>query len=282
MFFVATQEESFARARVAGREAPPLHALLSSGDSRLQRKVGVQMNIFQNLDDLLVSKETEQPSSITDLLLLTTDIRTKLGGEGYLVESYLSHFFQAVIASSSQEAVSDGYEVSSELRDLCFYALDAASGNSSEHKHRPFQLTNTGAEAEEHPFYPEVKQNFEEHSDQSAQRFTVVNRHYALLAEKFLQYAMSRFLSDKRENVTEVLQNADLNMLYDRISAIVGGPLMERLNWMLKEQFLAVPASVGFSYGLSCALLDSLVYEDSKTGKQVFQLLMDDCSEKLK
>ena len=39
---------------------------------------------------------------------------------------------------------------------------------------------------------------------------------------------------------------------------------------------------MGFSYGLSCALLDSLVYEDSKTGKQVFQLLMDDCSEKLK
>jgi hypothetical protein len=39
---------------------------------------------------------------------------------------------------------------------------------------------------------------------------------------------------------------------------------------------------MGFSYGLSCALLDSLVYEDSETGKQVFQLLMDDCSEKLK
>ena len=146
------------------------------------------MNIFQNPEDLLVSKETEQPGSITDLLLLATDIRTKLGGEGYLVESYLSHFFQAVIASSSQEAVSDGYEVSSDLRDLCFYTLDAALGNSSEHKHRPFQLTNTGAEAEKHPFYPEVKQNFEEHSDQSAQRFTVVNRHYALLAEKFLQY----------------------------------------------------------------------------------------------
>lgn len=240
------------------------------------------MNIFQNPEDLLVSKEAEQPGSITDLLLLATEIRAKLGGEGYLVESYLSHFFQAVIASSSQDAASDGYEVSSELRDLCFYVLDAASGDSSEHKHRPLQLTDTGAEAEEHPFYPEVKRNFEEHSDQSAQRFTVVDRHYALLAEEFLQYAMSRFLSDKKENVTEALQNADLNMLYDRISAVIGEPPMERLNRMLKEQFLAVPASMGFSYGLSCALLDSLVYEDSETGKQVFQLLMDDCSEKLK
>ena len=93
---------------------------------------------------------------------------------------------------------------------------------------------------------------------------------------------MSRFLSDKRESISEVLQNADLNMLYDRISVVVGEPPMERLNRMLKEQFLAIPASMGFSYGLSCALLDSLVYEDSKTGKQVFQLLMDDCSEKLK
>ena len=137
-----------------------MHVLLSAGDSRLQRKVGVQMNIFQNLEDLLVSKETEQPGSITDLLLLATEIRAKLSGEGYLIESYLSHFFQVVIASSSQDAASDGYEVSSELRDLCFYVLDATSGDSSEHKHRPFQLTNTGAEAEEHPFYQEVKQNF--------------------------------------------------------------------------------------------------------------------------
>lgn len=239
------------------------------------------MNIIQKPEDLLFSKEAEQPGSITDLLRLAAEIRTKLGGEGYLIESYLSHFFQAVIASSSQEAVSDGYEISSELRDLCFYVLDAASGDS-EHKHRPFQLTDTGTEAEEHPFYPEVTRNFEKHSDQSAQRFTVVNRHYALLAEKFLQYAMSRFLSDKKENVTEALQNADLNMLYDRISVVVGEPPMERLNRMLKEQFLAIPASMGFSYGLSCALLDSLVYEDSKTGKQVFQLLMDDCSEALK
>ena len=240
------------------------------------------MNIFQNPQDLLVPKEAKQPGSITDLLLLATEIRAKLSGEGYLIESYLSHFFQVVIASSSQDAASDGYEVSSELRDLCFYVLDAASGDSSSHKHRPLQLTDTGAEAEEHPFYPEVKRNFEEHSDQSAQRFTVVDRHYALLAEEFLQYAMSRFLSDKKENVTEALQNADLNMLYDRISAVIGEPPMERLNRMLKEQFLAVPASMGFSYGLSYALLDSLVYEDSKTGKQVFQLLMDDCSEKLK
>ena len=240
------------------------------------------MNIFQNPEDLLVSKEAEQPGSITDLLLLATEIRVKLGGEGYLVESYLSYFFQAIIASSSQDAASDGYEVSSELRGLCFYVLDAASGDSSEHKHRPFQLADTDTEAEEHPFYPEVTRNFEKHSDQSAQRFTVVNRHYALLAEKFLQYAMSRFLSDKKENVTEAFQNADPNMLYDRISAVVGESPMERLNRMLKEQFLAIPASMGFSYGLSCALLDSLVYEDGETEKQVFQLLMDDYSETLK
>ena len=240
------------------------------------------MNIFQNPEDLLGSREAEQPGSVTDLLQLASEIRTKLSGEGYLIESYLSRFFQAVIASSSQEAVSAGYEVSSELRDLCFYVMDAASGDSSSHKHRPFQLTGTGTEVETNPFYPEVKRHFEERPDQSAQRFTVANRHYALLSEEFIQYAMSRFLSDKKEIITEVLQNADLNMLYDRISAAVGEPPMERLNRMLKEQFLAVPASMGFSYGLSCALLDSLVYEDSETGKQVFQLLMDDCSETLK
>ena len=92
------------------------------------------------------------------------------------------------------------------------------------------------------------------------------------------------FLGNKigQVSISEVLQNADMNMLYDRISVVVGELPMERLNRMLKEQFLAVPASMGFSYGLSCALLDSLVYEDSKTGKQVFQLLMDDCSEVLK
>lgn len=67
------------------------------------------MNFFQNSEDLLGSKEAEQPGSVTDLLRLAAEIRTKLGGEGYLIESYLSRFFQAVIASCSQEAVSDGY-----------------------------------------------------------------------------------------------------------------------------------------------------------------------------
>ena len=73
----------------------------------------------------------------------------------------------------------------------------------------------------------------------------------------------------------------DLNTLYESISAAIGEPSMDKLNRMLREQFLAVPVSSGFAYGLSCALLESLNYQDSETGKKVFQLMMDDLSGEL-
>ena len=239
------------------------------------------MNIFKDLEGILASQKAEQTSSATDLLRLAAEIRTKLGGQGYLVESYLSHVFEALVATSGYDAASTGFEESAKLRNLCFHAMDSRFAEEAQQpRHLEFQLTDVRKESQEHPFYPVVKRHFKEYPDKLRQRFTIVNRHYTLLSQAFLKSALTSFLDEEEEKISGAFDILELNELYAKISDIVGEPLMEQLNLMLKEQFLSVPVCIGFAYGLSCALLDSLVYRDSETGKQVFQLLMDECTEK--
>lgn len=242
------------------------------------------MNIFQNPEDLLTPQEGKPSGSVEELLRYAADIREKLGGSGYLVESYLSHFFHSLVELSGQDSVSDGYEVSSELRKLCLYALDNGKGETFTHRRHPFELTGAETDWKKHSFYPVVKQHFEDypdHLDHPDQRYTVVNRHYALLAQAFLRNTLSQYLEDEREGLHRAFHDTELNTLYESIAAVIGEPSMEKLNQMLREQFFAVPVSSGFAYGLSCALLESLDYQDSETGKKVFQLLMDDRSGEL-
>ena len=242
------------------------------------------MNIFQNPESLLTPQEGNPSGSVEELLRHASDIRKKLGGSGYLVESYLSRFFHALVELSGQDSASDGYEVSSELRNLCVYALDKGKGEAFTHRRHPFELTGADTDRENHPFYPVVKQHFEadpDHTNQPTQRYTIVNRHYALLAQAFLRHTLSQYLEDERAKLHRAFHDMDLNTLYESISAAIGEPSMDKLNRMLREQFLAVPVSSGFAYGLSCALLESLNYQDSETGKKVFQLMMDDLSGEL-
>jgi hypothetical protein len=228
------------------------------------------MNIFQNLESILAPPKTEQAGSVMNLLRLAAEIRAKLGSHGYLVERYLSAMFEALGATSGYQAAEAGYEESDILRSLCFLAMESRSR---------LQVADDKKELEKHPFYPVVKNHFEEHPDTLRLRFSVVDRHFAMLSQEFLQFALPRFVKEEKDKIFRAVDNVALNEFYAEIAAIVGEPLMEQLNRMLIEQLLAVPVSIGFAYGSSCALLDSLVYVDKETGKQVFQLLMDECSE---
>lgn len=228
------------------------------------------MNIFQDLEGILAPQKTEQAGSVMDLLRIAAEIRAKLGSQGYLVERYLSGMFEALCATSCYQAAEAGYEESDKLRSLCFRAMESRSGS---------QASDDKKEVEKHPFYPVVKRHFEEHPDTLRLRYAVVDRHFAMLSQEFLQFALIRFVQEEKDKIYRAVDYVTLNEFYAEMAAIVGEPLMERLNRMLKEQLISVPVSIGFAYGLSCALVDSLAYIDKETGKQVFQLLMDECAE---
>lgn len=228
------------------------------------------MNIFQDLEGILAPQNTEQAGSVMDLLHLAAEIRAKLGSQGYLVERYLSDMFEALSVTSSFQAAEAGYEESDKLRSLCFRAMESRSGS---------QGTDDKKELENHPFYPVVKKHFEEYPDTLQLRFSVANRHFAMLSQEFVQFALTKFVKEEKDKIYRAVDYVAMNEFYAKIAAFVGEPLMERLNRMLKERLLAVPVSIGFAYGLSCALVDSMAYVDKETGKQVFQLLMDEIAE---
>lgn len=215
------------------------------------------MNIFKEWGSILTPQQLKQAASVTEPLRLAADIRVQLGNQGYLMDNYLSHFFDSLIAISGYTAADTGYEAASHLQELCFHVMDGKT------------------EVRERAFYSMVKQHFKENPVHSKQRFTEVSLHFALLYPEYLPSALISFLQEMEKELNNAVDLVKWNRLYDEISAVVGEPLMVQLNQMLQEQFLGVPISLGFTYGLSHALLDRFVYKDVETGKQIFQLLLD-------
>ena len=82
------------------------------------------MYIFNETKDFLGTAEVESDNSFASLFHLAKQIRTKLGKQGYLLDHYLSLFFDAVYHLSPQEALDHGSETTEPYRKICEAVLD--------------------------------------------------------------------------------------------------------------------------------------------------------------
>ena len=75
------------------------------------------MNIFKETNDFIGSVDLEQENSLSSLFRLAKQIRMKLGNQGYLLDHYLSLFFDAVYNLPPLEAMDDGYQAAAPYYD---------------------------------------------------------------------------------------------------------------------------------------------------------------------
>lgn len=237
----------------------PLHAFLNiRGIPDHIEKGRDIMNIFEKRESFLGCFEQEHTkNSIQNLFKLANEIRTKLGRQGYLLDSYLSLVLEAANNTMAYEATSEGFETASQLQELCFDVMD---GNNVQ---------------KDHPFYQAVKQSFEGQFYTYQERFTVMSLHCVSLADAFLEYATQLFLKEQDEKLSIVLDDLKLCELYKKITHIIGEGLMENLNLILRQRFFIAPVVAGFMQGLTNDLLYCLIHRDNETSRQIFQLLMD-------
>ena len=86
------------------------------------------MNIFKETNDFIGSVDLEQENSLSSLFRLAKQIRMKLGNQGYLLDHYLSLFFDAVYNLPPLEAMDDGYQAAAPYYEICKIVCDPSIG----------------------------------------------------------------------------------------------------------------------------------------------------------
>jgi len=129
----------------------------------------------------------------------------------------------------------------------------------------------------------EIGQQMNRHHSTIARELSRNNNinYSVLIADAFMPYAEHSFLSSEKEKRADILDDSELLQLRDRIVGLIGEKLLNRLDQAIRDRLILAPIAAMFMQGLADDLLDCLIYQDEKTGRYAFQLLMDELSKEL-
>lgn len=217
------------------------------------------MNIFENESGILGSASVDElKRSFKEFLRQATEIRIRLGKQGYLLDKYLSYLFEATNGILAYEAASEGFETEGTLNSLCAEILKGDTKSNG------------------HPFYEQVKTFIDAHPLKYQESFTKLSLYDVMLSSGYLESVYEQYYADLVADIRAFLDIVDLNNLYSKICETLGGEKeMEHLNLLFCQRFLIVKATDIFLQGMTNQLLYSLTNRDRETSKQVFQLLLD-------
>lgn len=218
------------------------------------------MNIFEHKASLLGSQKVESSGdSLLSLLRLAKQIRQKLGIQSYLLDCYLSLFFEGVSTILTYEAANDGFMQCGEFQSLCLHVLDGTEPDNP------------------HPLYHRILEIYEaQRKKLSFQEYnTQLYMLLVFLEDELQAYATECFVKEQVKNIEDVIDFFQLKELYSQISQLVGEPFMEELNLRLKKRFLLAPIAMVFAQGFTDELLDRLMCRDPETSRLIFQLMID-------
>jgi len=218
------------------------------------------MNIFENESGILGSASVDNlKRSFKEFLRQATEIRIRLGKQGYLLDKYLSYLFEATNGILAYEAASEGFETESTLNSLCA------------------EILRGDEKSNEHPFYEQVKAFIDAHPLKYQESITKLSLYDVMLSCSYLESVYEQYYQDLVANTRAFLDIVDLNNLYNKICEALGGENeMEHITLLVCRRCLIVNAMDIFLQGMTNQLLYSLTYRDRETSRQVFQLLLDE------
>lgn len=218
------------------------------------------MNIFENESGILGSASVDNlKRSFKEFFKQATEMRKKLGKQGYLLDKYLSYLFEATNGILAYEAATEGFETESALSSLCV------------------EILKGDTKSKDHPFYEQVKDLIDTHPLKYQESFTELSLYDVMLSCSYLESVYEQYYTDLIADIRAFLDIVDLNDLYKKICEALGGEQeMELLNLLFCQRFLIVKAMDVFLQGMTNQILYSLTYRDRETSKQVFQLLLDE------
>lgn len=222
------------------------------------------MNIFNHRDSFYGCPDGRSGTdSLLPLFKLTKQIRLRLGRRGYLLDNYLSFFFDGISANVPSDVTLQGIEMGGEIQKLFYQVMDGTES------------------ANQHPLYQRIREAWEQRKGSLI--FQEKHTNFCLLlfslADEIMDYYISLFIKELESESVGVDDMVRFRNLYDQISQLAGESCMEELNEQLQQRFLIVPIALSFAHGLTYDLLYKLTARDPETSRQLFQLLLDTMPE---
>lgn len=221
------------------------------------------MNTFKETGYFIGTMELDQENSFSSLFHLAKQIRVKLGRQGYLLDHYLSIFFDAVYHLRPQDALDDASEAADPYRKICESVLDTSERMKGE------------------PLYDKTlaaiisRLQIISHNEPLTQMSLL----YIVMADDFFSDAVKNFTRKQEMALYSILDFVRLREIYEQIAQITGEPAMETLNLKLRQKFLITQQLMVFAQNFTHDVLGWLVFRDIESSKQMFQLILDDMHE---
>lgn len=240
---------------------PSACAFEDTGNSRLNIMKGRDfMNIFRTQEDILGCRKEESPkASVDSFLFFARQLRSQLGKKGYLLDTYVSLFFETVNETIALNAAEDGFAAAEQYRELC---------NSILH--------NSDAQKDS-PLYGRILKIFNEHPFITAYQETNTKKAllYSLAADVIMADSVTEYVKQQEYSIAKVMDIIQFRDIYEQISMIAGEENAEELNCRLKQTFLITQLLPIYRQAFCNDLLFKLTWRDPETSRQVFQLILD-------
>lgn len=220
------------------------------------------MTIFNSYSTLTgLQDHSEDDLSLNAFLRSVIPLRKRLESQSYLLDAYLSTFFEISSNVMAYEATDDGLAAISLLYQICKNAVDQEV-----------------PDPEEILFYKKASQLLKT-LPPLQERDTEIGLLILTLADEFLTYSLTQYLAHAEEDLQPHLDFYKLPFLFDRLSKLIGEISMEHLNHNLKKHFLIAPISAVFIQSFHDELLHRLITIDIESSRQYFQLVLDTMQE---
>lgn len=221
------------------------------------------MTIFKESKDFIGQfNENADIITLKEVLSTANKIKVDLGKKGYLLDTYLTQFFEAINNTLAYESADLGFYTACSLQKLSL----------------SFRVKKEDCIG--HPIYEKAVEVLRANHSilEFQERHTQINVLYLSLVDDFLPQMIKEFIAEQESELHNVLDELKLQQLYRNISCVVGEIQMERLNLLLKQKFIISSPLASFTQGFTNDLLYRLLGKDIETNKLGFQLVMDNLS----
>ena len=208
----------------------------------------------QNLDFVEMAQSGEE------MLRQVRSWRERLGTKCGVLDNYLAGVLKAVTdTTNARDAADEGFDALSELRGILRHIKDGKE-----------------AEAQRHPFYPQVKAYMDAHS--FPQDILYYETYCSGLFREYLTFAVQgyrqrcgdEFQAQLKEN--NIPQNREALL---SAGADITAEGLDYLNNLIARVFVWIAPSTVFMQGMADQLALSLIQRDNESGRFVFQQRID-------
>ena len=185
-------------------------------------------------------------------------LRARLGEQAHLLDEYLATLMETMNRSSAYDAVTDGFECISNLRELCRDVIRGEKKNM------------------DRPFYRQVEDFIGTNHLDCREVSTKISLYTVLLSSNYMEAMVRQFRKELKSDLLEEFDPVNFQKLRGWLCDNLGGAEeMDRIDQLFQQSFMTVFPMACWLQGIADALLGDLISRDRESGRLNFQLLLD-------